>query len=390
VTPYRPFDGDAWLGQEIPLTGGPYQMLPESAIEIAGEMAFARQGRKARVYKLLGPGGEPYALKVFYRGFSVQEYLQITEALKPFGNVEGLSVCRRRVVGREEAEELEEPGLTNAILMPWIDGVAWAGVVERRHPLPEATCLALFVRTARVLAQLEERNLAHADISSTNVLVTNSLNGPTVELIDVEDMYHDSFGPLPYVPDGSTGYAHPANRGLGCRNRYGDRFAGAMLLSEMLTWHDPAIRRSTADVSLFEEGELCQDGAKYDLVRKVLQAHSADLARLFEQAWDSPGLAGCPPLADWAEAIYTVTPIGDHPQETVPGAATAGPDAERAPMPCPSCAQPVRPDGSVEHGSRCPLRPPVSPAQAPSKSSFPGVPTYEDIGFVPLFNVDEE
>ena len=26
--PYRPFDGDAWLGRDLPLDGGPYQIVP--------------------------------------------------------------------------------------------------------------------------------------------------------------------------------------------------------------------------------------------------------------------------------------------------------------------------------------------------------------------------
>src|SRR6185369_9813805 len=69
--PYRPFDGDAWLGRDLPLDGGPYQIVPESAFAVAEEIAFARQGRKARVFKLRGPDGATYALKTFYRGFSL-------------------------------------------------------------------------------------------------------------------------------------------------------------------------------------------------------------------------------------------------------------------------------------------------------------------------------
>src|SRR5262249_32832439 len=129
---------------------------------------------------------------------------------------------------------------------------------------------------------------------------------PAVELIDVEDMYHEDFGELPYVPDGSPGYAHPRHHGRGCRNRHGDRFAGAILLTEMLIWPDPAVRAGAADVSVFEPTELCRSGPRFELARKVLLTQSAQVAHLFERVWDSPGPASCPRLSDWAAAIDTI------------------------------------------------------------------------------------
>jgi serine/threonine protein kinase len=378
---YRPFDGDAWLGREIPLAGGPYRIVPENAFDVAEEMAFARQGRKARVFKLRGPDGEPYALKTFYRGFSLPEYVLITQALRAFGDIGGLRACQRRVVDENEAQAIGEPGLTYAVLMPWIEGVAWAGVVEGRFPLAARTCLALATQTAGILALLEARGLVHADISSSNVFVTNAESGPTVELIDVEDMYHDSFSPLPYIPDGSPGYAHPRNQGRGCRNRHGDRFAGAILLTEMLTWHDPAVRQSTADISVFEQVELCRSGPKYDLVRGVLQTHSDEVATLFERVWDSLGPSGCPRLAEWATAMATVSPAHDCAELPL---SIPGHDS------CPGCGQPVLSGRlTADHAPTCPLRSPSAPAPIPEKSSFPGVPTYDDVSFISLFGAEQ-
>ena len=144
--PYRPFDGDAWLGRDLPLDGGPYRIVPESAFAVAEEMAFARQGRKARVFKLLGPDGASYALKTFYRGFSLPEYVPLTRSVQAFADFPGLRSCQRRVIDEAEAEAVGEPGLAFAILMPWIDGVSWAGVVEARFPLDARTCVGLAVR----------------------------------------------------------------------------------------------------------------------------------------------------------------------------------------------------------------------------------------------------
>jgi len=372
---YRPFDGDAWLGRDLPLRDGPYRIVPESAFAVAEEMAFARQGRKARVYKLRGPDGAVYALKTFYRGFSLPEYVPLTTALQAYGDIPGLRSCQRRVVDEAEAEQIDEPGLAFAILMPWIEGVSWAGVIEARFPLDAETCLGLADQTARILAQMEADGLTHADVSSSNVVVTTTDAGPVVELIDVEDMFHEEFGSLPYVPDGSPGYAHPRNVGRGCRNRHGDRFAGAILLTEMLIWPDPAIRAGASDVSVFEPTELCRSGSRFELARKVLLTQSAQVSHLFERVWDSPGPASCPRLSDWAAAIDTIAgdqlSTQDGPQATV---ATA----------CPGCGRPLLPGQRASHAPGCPLRVPSLPG-TPDKSAFPGVPEHADIDFVPLF-----
>jgi hypothetical protein len=375
MTAYRAFDGDAWLGRDLELADGTYQVLPETAFVVAEEMAFARQGRKARVFKLRGPDDTTYALKTFYRGFSLSEYAAITAALGRYGELRGLRTCRRRVINDAEAAAIGEPGLANAVLMPWIDGVPWAGVVEGRFPLADATCLEIATQTATVLALLEEHGLAHADISSTNVVIAGSESGSAIELIDVEDMYHASFADLPYVPDGSPGYAHPRNHGRGCRNPYGDRFAGAVLLTEMLVWPDSEIRESSSDVSVFSVAEVGHGGPKYGMVRQVLAGRSADLVRLFERAWDSPGPSGCPRLAEWAEAIGSleVPADVDAPQSTVAASSVACPGCGEAPLPGLAV---------VHHKAGCPLHGPVV---SPEKSSFPGVPTHQDIGFVPIF-----
>jgi hypothetical protein len=349
---YRPFDGDRWTGRELTLADGGYRVLAEDTFAVADPMAFVRQGRKAQVYKLRGPDGRPYALKVFFRGFSPLEL--INYRLREFGHLDGLRVCQRRLLEAEEAAALGEPGLAGAVLMPWIDGVSWAGVIEARRPLRPETGLALAGRTARVLAGLEAVGLAHADISSTNVIIQTA---PPIELIDVEDMYHERFGQVPHVPAGSPGYAHPRHEGESCRHPCGDRFAAAVLLAEMLTWPGIAAgRRATADISVFEPAEMGKRSPKFKRVHSGLAALSAGLADLFEQAWSSPSLAECPPLSAWRAAV----------------------DA----LPTPA-AEPVRADLAALTGS------PHATVMRPVKSSFPGVPTHQGIGFIPLLDDDE-
>jgi serine/threonine protein kinase len=300
-----------------------YRHVPENVITTAVPMAYVRLGKKARVYKVAKEDGTLHALKVFYRGLTEPEYVPITKQLNRFSDEPGLSVCRRRLVDEYEASRLGEPGLTWSIFMPWIDGTPWVDVIETQRPLSRQRCAALARATATVLAGLESRQLAHGDISGANVLISGLKSVPMVELIDVEDMYHPEFGSLLHEPDGSTGYSHPGNKGLGCRNPLGDRFAAGILLAEILTWHDPAIRAQVGETSLFEQDELCVSRhPKFGTVKRLLSRHSPAIADLFQQTWHSAGLAECPRLADWAAALGADLP-----------AEAAKPAAPLTPMP---------------------------------------------------------
>ena len=121
-------------------------------------------------------------------------------------------------------------------------------------------------------------------------------------------MFHPEFKTPKDVPDGTAGYGHPRNAGKGCWNRNGDRFAGSILLVEMLTWHQQAVRDAAADVSLFEPDELCRPSVKYRQVRDAVAAHSSRAAELFTQAWESDGLSTCPSMADWQRALAAARP----------------------------------------------------------------------------------
>ena len=301
---YQPFNGHEWLDNPIDLTGGALRLHNAHP---SVPMALTRDGRKARVYKAQRNEAN-VAVKVFHRPYALPINIVTTNELVPLQPVDGLRVCDREVIDLPEARRLGIPGLAYAILMPWIEGDSWAAIVQQRRQLDEETCLALARRTATILAGLEARRLVHADVSSTNVFIANAGPQPTVELIDVEDMYHPSFVDVPNVPDGTPGYIHPANQGLGCRTPAGDRFASAVLLAEMTVWHQTAVRASRSGDSFFDSRELCRPGPKYRLVREALAAHSPAAAALFAQAWNSDELTGCPKLANWRDALAEAKP----------------------------------------------------------------------------------
>jgi endogenous inhibitor of DNA gyrase (YacG/DUF329 family) len=305
TTAFREFKGHEWLGKGINLRGGTLFLIKDTQWQ-GVEAAVQFGGRKASVYQGRHQG-RLVAVKAFHRAFALADNFLSMLALRPFADVPGLAVCNRDVVRDEEAVGAGASGLSWSVVMPWIDGQPWAAYIDQKLPIDPPTCLALAQQTAKILAGLERHDLAHADLSAGNVIVTRLAPSPAIELIDVEDMFHPTFKTPTHVPDGTPGYGHPANRGKGCFNPYGDRFAGAILLVEMLTWHDPEIRASAADLSLFEQAELCQPTAKYRMVRNTVAMHSNSAAALLDRAWHSSGLSECPTLADWNKALADAT-----------------------------------------------------------------------------------
>ena len=300
---YREFRGDDWLDRLIQVPGiAPLQLVRESKIQWDTYHAITRAGRKAKVYRARRSDSD-LAIKVFFKRFLDPINVITTMELRRFKHVQGLRVCDREVISEEVAHALGEPGLAFAILMPWIVGRPWIDLIASKYAISQRSCFHLAKRMAAILAGLEAEQLAHADISSSNVFIDNLGPQPVVELVDVEDMYHPSFIDVPHVPDGTDGYGHPFNVGRGCRNSYGDRFAGSILLTEMLSWYQPVIRAQAQEESLFTKNELCKNGHKFVAVRDALRAYSPSVAALFEQAWTSNGLSECPRLADWRAVL---------------------------------------------------------------------------------------
>jgi hypothetical protein len=117
---------------------------------------------------------------------------------------------------------------------------------------------------------------------------------------------------------GTRGYGHPRAAGQSCWQPAGDRFAGAILLTEMLTLHVDAIHEQAADASLFATDELCAVTDKGRRVRTELAAPCPPAAGLFDRVWNSSGLHDCPTLKEWADALDTL----GRPRQPLPDPAT--------------------------------------------------------------------
>jgi hypothetical protein len=148
-------------------------------------------------------------------------------------------------------------------------------------------------------------------------------------------MYGGAFPTPTEYPAGQIGYRHRevATRGTGQWCSAGDRFAGAVLIAEILCWHDPMIRRVRDQISFFADddpGKL-EAWRKESLVKALEANYPSTLAHLFEAAWRSENLEGCPLLRSWESALLECVPERLRPPRLRPDPIPEEPDFEPLP-----------------------------------------------------------
>jgi hypothetical protein len=150
---------------------------------------------------------------------------------------------------------------------------------------------------------MEEQGIAHCDLSAPNVMLPLLAGGTGVELVDLEGLYAPGMTRPQELSSGSAGYAHRQARG-GLWGPEADRFAGAVLLAEMLGWCDPQVVQAAWGESYFAPQEMQQDTPRYrTLVAALERGWGSNVARLFERAWRSDSLLDCPTFGEWLVAM---------------------------------------------------------------------------------------
>jgi hypothetical protein len=323
--PFRPNVHD-----ELTLNGVTYRIAEHPA---APGIPYGQEGRAGIVYCLERsplPSGEGSgvraALKVFRARFRTPALVSQAEKLAAFADLPGLTVCRRTVLTPQRNADLlrREPDLTYAVLMPWIEGPTWTEVMLEKRPLTPQQALDLARAFADILSRMEQNGIAHCDLSGPNVLLpmlaqqTAYRPPSTVELVDVEGLYAPGLPRPEALPSGSSGYAHRTAR-EGLWGPTADRFAGAVLLAEMLCWGDETVREACYGETYFDPAEMPAQGGSNPLRYRTLLAalarhYGQPVADLFERAWHSETLADCPTFGEWLLAL----PLTPSPQPPSP------------------------------------------------------------------------
>lgn len=300
------------VGGELNIEGVPYSIAEHPA---APGLPYGQEGRQAVVYQLVS-GTDRRALKVFKPRYRVPTLVSLSARLSTFTDLPGLQVCKRTVITARRHIDLvrQYQDLTYAVLMPWIQGPTWMEVLLDGRQLSPQQCLGLAQSLTEVLAAMEERGAAHCDLSGPNLLLPSlaqhgmqdSHSG--VELVDVEQFHGPGLERPVVLPGGSSGYAHRTALS-GLWQPEADRFAGALLLAEMLGWCDSRVREAAWGESYFEPGEMHRSTDRYQTLHQVLrQRWGLGIAQLLDRVWQSEILADCPTFGEWLATLPEQVP----------------------------------------------------------------------------------
>ncbi|MDM5278315.1 hypothetical protein QUF95_13015 [Paenibacillus silvae] len=299
--------GDEVVINDIAYTIGQHPAAPG--------LAYAQAGRQGIVYQLIPRGGSVHgakALKVFFPKFRIPAMVYQSEHMEPYSELPGLQVCRREVLTPERNGALigEHPDLLYAVLMPWVQGLTWFDVISDQKQLTSEESLKLARALAGTGSAMEQRGLAHCDLSAPNVMipffseVQNSQLTSAVELVDVEQMYGSKMDRPDALLAGSPGYAAHRTVHSGLWSSYADRFAGAVIIAEMLCWSDPVIVEKAWGESYFDQHEMQTASERYFAMRSSLEKRwGSKLSDLFIRAWESHDLSSCPTFGEWYVAL---------------------------------------------------------------------------------------
>jgi hypothetical protein len=298
------------------IEGEPHRFMAHPAAR-GMNIVWGQTGRFGTVYALESHGSR-YALKVFAAGFRDEGFVENALQLRRYSIFPELRACARIVLTPENHGDLlqQYPDLTYAVRMPWIVGSTWLQAMQESandgRPLTRQQSHSLANELARTLARMQSWGIAHCDLSNSNVMVT--IEPPSIALVDVEDMYAGDFRRPEQLTVGSPGYAHftaPA----GLWSPIADRFAGAVLIAEMLGWSDPVIRHSACGEYYFDPREMPSERARSTtcerlniLLSVLADRWSPEIAQAFATAWYSKTLQECPAMSQWAQLIADCTP----------------------------------------------------------------------------------
>jgi hypothetical protein len=110
--------------------------------------------------------------------------------------------------------------------------------------------------------------------------------------------------PIPEnVPRGTPGYMH-ASAIDGMWHPYADRFAGALLLCEMIGWSSAEFQAASYGDSFFAPTEMQTECDRYHVMCRTLrQLGGEQLVAVFQRCWSSKTLDQAPAFWEWARAL---------------------------------------------------------------------------------------
>jgi len=343
-------------------------------------MPYGQTGRKATVFQLQDEEGQKRALKVFQAKYRTEENLEKTSDLLRYASMPGLATCERFVISKQQFPSLiqQNKDLNFSVLMPWVEGTTWQDIILNKVSLDQDTCYELASNLNMVLASMEAHGMAHCDLSGPNIILRpkdlNDDDEDLVSLIDLEEMYAPKLKRPKTVPAGSAGYAH-ASIQSGVWSADADRFAGSVLLANMLTWSDSSVVQAAFGEQYFAPSEMHLDCPRYQTLAGSLEKQwGKNTSELFSTAWHSKVLGDCPTFTDWADALAVEIP--EVPLE--PAVEPEAQPTEPVLTPVTGFTLPPRPNGPIVINTGSPVKgfkslfPTTSPIPTNTTTPLPG------------------
>jgi len=265
------------------------------------KLPYGQEGKQAIVFKVDDEAGNAYALKVFKPRYRKPYLVTLTERMQVYSDLIGMEVCRRKIISPLEHSDLlkDFPDLAYAVLMPWIEGPTWAEKLLSRKPIMMEDSLYLARYFLRIMISLEEKGLSHGDLSGMNVMIPYFSGGEGISLVDVEQLYIPGMEKPEVLAGQSPGYSFPDASALSW-GPYSDRFAGSVILAEILCFCEKDIVKASWGESYFAPDEMGQDCRRYQLVEETLsRKYGKETASIFRRAWFASQPESCPSFAEW-------------------------------------------------------------------------------------------
>lgn len=226
-------------------------------------------GVRGRIYKVISPNKEPFALLVLSEPFNTTKEAEFQGGLNRFANIPGLSICRRKVVTLEE----NKGQILWAVLFPWIEGPLLAQVLQSKQVLTEEQSLVLARSLAKTLSELEKLDIIFVALDAKNIAIpylaetVSNIQFP-IELIDVDSLqqqdrqYSNNWLPANFVSN---------------------RLHGSILIALILGWCIPIVRENT---KYPPSAEIERDSKWRSDLLKSLSFWGKNITDLFQKTWD--------------------------------------------------------------------------------------------------------
>jgi serine/threonine protein kinase len=194
--------------------------------------------------------------------------------------------------------------LDETILMPKIKGVTWAELADDIRDgsvaINNQQRLALVGSLSALMLSLENNQISHRDLSSTNIMIDKSTL--SVSLIDWDCMYHPSISMPKNTTFGTEGYISPfvykTGNPITTWKEKSDRFSLAVFNVEFL-----GLAKGSPlahDGGMFEQTKICMTNV-YTFA-KLLSKAQTDFPfaiTLFERALNAKTFDDCPAPSEW-------------------------------------------------------------------------------------------